>query len=1641
MPPRSGSRIPRSTAHLPSTATTNENTPPLLKPSSLPQRTAAKSRIPAASSTAAALSATTSNANTDAPASSARGNDPRLSPDPAGENSIVEISIQLPTSPPLELDEHAGAFADEDERALAAGERQEQIPTPPSSQSPPRKGKGKALAAGGEVEASSNSLLPVPFASTSRLAHSRRRSASAQPTNLAPSSKPKPRRSVSRSPSINALALPAGPLHSAHVIAARRRSSISPLPPPSSQPQPRSRTRVSPNPSSKPSSTPSNPSNPTTKKRTKSKLRPRPSETLPEAIELSSDGDDPLLLLPPEQHRGKGEGKSGMSRALIRGKGKGSMAQEAMWTKEGRGRSAGVGVGMEVKDEGEAVEQEQAQSLAGDEGEREQEEGEGEGETMQQGEEHPEYEIYQPEENAEDQDLGGFDGHFDVAYPEDLPLPVDDDEPRPAPTPFALPQEDDEAIAVNFGSDTEDHAQEEEDEGGFLPLQEASSDFSADSDSDSEGDASSSRQFRTRPSFPPLSPNQTGEFDDEIPIHPVSESPAPWEDEEETPDLREKERPSPFLRSTESVEADQDAKPSLAIEDEVKAEEVAPVLPPVASASTFLSPVASTFLSPVASTSNPASAFLSTSNRVGSPVVPSLPTLNFAQLRSPRERFTSFPSPSSSFARRRAVTPSSTSAAQPIPSPALSQGWTRGPAFFRSSSFSPPPVVSSFARKPKLGQGEDQEEGERSREYWRFGSLTATSPHASVREGTVEEEESEEEGVVLVGEQHALERERSRSESVEPVAPAQSADVAQPVEPNPNEEPQPPPTPAKDRPSPRPQEQDAPGASDDDDASMSSPVSLRSRHSSASPPRSPGGDILMSSPAASVRSLPLSVRSPASEHKKLPATPPPGAVAEEDARMGSPSPLRTAAEALVSGVVEQGRAKLQGLLFGPRPTASTPTTTVVPQPRPAPEQSTSYPRPPASAADSTFSSSFSFSTTASRSTSGRRRPRPSHPSLPVIEISSTDARAAARAAAILKVYHKYVEQGISSEGKGKGKEVVRHADRQEEDEEDGDDDEEELRTLLLDAEDEVRETIPRARSVSFVDEADGASSARHVAEEQTPSPTTSQRAEAPSISSTQGRSRTVSVESTSARSSVVGERWTSREWRGLEQTLVELTKRKRKEGGGEVEGEEVIEVFLEKWDVQREECRGDWEWNKLLIRVEAIRSRRAKDARLKRASSQSSVVSTATSRYSTAPALVPRSLGDELRNVSTSSHTAAPVEEDREDTPRAEADRTVSPNIVVKSEDGSDAEDELHQRQHDAPNESESEDDEDHSLEDDTFFATSRRNRRARRSSMPHTHLPSALSNPRLAHLYDDTPPEKPRLPTKDWLERESSNEPGERPVEEEEEEEEERERTSLATTPELQTGERSQPASTSTQRLFSYLGSFVRRSPAPSPSSTLFAPASSVTPSASPEPEPQSETAPEMSEAKLHAALVIPQFIATTSQPFPTDDESLPHRQQLRQDRRILPLPPSHFAHSAPDPRALSTPAASTSRLPPLDLAPEPETARRGRRRSSGEGQGRVWQVVHAIEEAESSREEEEARIIELLQSGSAKRRAAAGDLRRKEAKGTGKGKGKGKERERENESEWRGFVEIEVERGMVPAGTRALDRRPRGEGRSSRK
>lgn len=305
-----------------------------------------------------------------------------------------------------------------------------------------------------------------------------------------------------------------------------------------------------------------------------------------------------------------------------------------------------------------------------------------------------------------------------------------------------------------------------------------------------------------------------------------------------------------------------------------------------------------------------------------------------------------------------------------------------------------------------------------------------------------------------------------------------------------------------------------------------------------------------------------------------------------------------------------------------------------------------------------------------------------------------------------------------------------------------------------------------------------------------------------------------------------------------------------------------------------------------------------------------------------------------------------------------------------EEEEGEEQEDSVKVRQEARQSDSGSEDEEEEGrtrdVEDDTFFSTNRRLRRTRRTSMPHTRLPTALSNPRLAHIYDDAPiPEKPRLP---MMERERSREPS-------------------VTEPEEATPEPAllpEPIS-SASRLFSYLGSFVRRSPGPSPTSSKFAPSSSQS--------PPPESSVEMSETRLRPSEITPR-----AAPLSTD-ESLPHLA----NRKIRPLPhtPLHEDDHASS-SSTSTPVASTSEVT-LDV---PKTLRR--RRSSGEG--RVWVAVTAIEEAESSREEEEARIVELLRSGSAKRKASAGDLRRK-VTGAG-GKGKGKERAVESDLGTRSVV-----------------------------
>jgi len=201
----------------------------------------------------------------------------------------------------------------------------------------------------------------------------------------------------------------------------------------------------------------------------------------------------------------------------------------------------------------------------------------------------------------------------------------------------------------------------------------------------------------------------------------------------------------------------------------------------------------------------------------------------------------------------------------------------------------------------------------------------------------------------------------------------------------------------------------------------------------------------------------------------------------------------------------------------------------------------------------------------------------------------------------LKVYHKYVEQGIEGGlARDEASRIVRDAERKgleaeaEEAnvEEESEEEEEELRTLLFDAEEEVRETFGAARenSVRFVeqghqDEEEEEEEVRSVvlsssSSNRSHSPSTSQHAQ-PSLAASQAhsRSRSVSNDSASGLSSVVGEKWTSQEWRRLEQSLVELKRKIRSRSENREPGsEEVVEAFLHKWGVQKEECKGDWEW-------------------------------------------------------------------------------------------------------------------------------------------------------------------------------------------------------------------------------------------------------------------------------------------------------------------------------------------------------------------------------------------------------------------------------------------------------------------------------
>ncbi|BGP02443.1 hypothetical protein NBRC10513v2_006088 [Rhodotorula toruloides] len=1495
-----------------------------------------------------------------------------------------------------------------------AEDDQEQMPTPPNSQSPPGKkttaaGKGKGKA---ELLAPSSSQSQTRSSGKSTAAASRR---------------------TSRSP------IPPGPSHAPQVLAARRRSSVSPLPATATT------STAAPVPSTSQSSQLSQSSR-------RTRARPRPSETLPVAIVISSDDEsepDELLLLPAEKLRGRGEGKQRVWRA--------HRETSARPVEALRGERKGVKkeLSVEREQEGQAASsQPPTASLAWD------------AEPVpafqplafNDNSAAPNVEEAAPAEAEQvdgyGADLGGFDGHNfdfdadaiqfgDTAVEQPVQDAAVDDEIAALSKAIEDVQQDQflDLQEQSSGSDDEGEAdpaavmQASPARSTIMPDAADSDVSSADKVEVNEVDAPTSSFFHpsasvrgARPSYPPLSPNRTGQYDLNVPVR-LDSSPvrgpsvaleAEEQVEQEVQDAEEKRgRPAREWRrkSVEQEEGDvfgaalagaeQTVEAEAEVED-VKVEDLSQEAPAdtveagrPASAVPTAAPASSKIYVPVLpALLRPATLFSPFRSPSPAPSLASRQQPNFASPKLPRERFPSL-APSS-----HAASPA------PLP-PSSAKAWTRGPAFFRSSSFSPPPhaglarTATLYERNSRLRGGEV----EQSREYHQFAGLEASSPMvesvkaveenvAGSGEGSEEDEDDEE--VVLVGQESQV-LERSRSKSASPDA-------------------SPPPPTVADRsassPSPVDEVQEVDAI--DNDERMASPAA--SMRSFASPARSANGDVLMSSPAASIRSVVMA--SPSLDRRQQESTP----ASKKGKERASLSPLRSVGgsplKARIGEFVEGGRTKLQGLLFGPR--ASTPRVedessagnageVVSPPVEPARGEQTQtveqdededgpfsrphlHPQSRTLAPDLTFptlSHSRSNASLASNtSTRSSRRRRPSHPSLPVIEVSSTDARAAARAAAILKIYHKYVEQGIESVPTEKG-DASQEQGALEEDEED----EEELRTLLLDAEDEVREQIPLGKSPAV------AASATAQPVETVAAPARSER------------------DSTAGLSSVVGERWTSQEWRRLEQTLVELGRRQRRGTsvvsvsmtsesiaaasviGEDVETEDVVEAFLRKWGVSRDECVGEWAWDKLVVRVDALKARRAKDARSRRAES-------AASSVRPVPALAQsrqEPLEAELRRASS----PAEQEDSQDDTPDA--------LVGVKAEPTSDDEERHSASASDEAGESSSADE-----HDETFFApsSSRRERRIRRESIEAVYLPTALANPALRHLYDDTPPEKPKVPLQDTTRDESPS-----PGSDANASDSVGSRESTPSQPDAPSNKF--PGSAS--RLFSYLGSFVRRSPAPSPSSTrATAPASA---SASP--------GPEMQQIRLSSALVTPQF-AETSKPYPPipsaiSGKPLPHLK----DRKILPLPPSHFPRDADDSGDMFSPVASTSRVT-LDEDANESTLSLGRqptrrRRSSGNGErSRVWDVVNAIEEAESSREEEEARIIELLQTsgGGAKRRAAGGDLRQQEGDDP-KGKGKAKE------WEWRKFVEIdkELQRTMIPTGTRALDRRVSGERRASRR
>lgn len=812
---------------------------------------------------------------------------------------------------------------------------------------------------------------------------------------------------------------------------------------------------------------------------------------------------------------------------------------------------------------------------------------------------------------------------------------AEEEELKPAPEEEARAGVPDETAAEEVATRTGDEASldsHDDDDDRSQDEQEGAA-MNESMSSSFEFPSHSARQ--SRPSYPPLSPNRTGEFDEEVPVRMASSSPEPEEDEKEVevevePVVQvqeavepvEADEPDVFATINATTRTTSPAASSTTNAPRLQEPELlAEAKPVVASTSHATFPLHGTPSSVLPALLRPSTFFPST--RSTSPAAfpsprpllcpASRPTLQFASPRLPRDRY---PTASSAFGGTSPAPANLIFA--PESSPAKS--WTRGPAFFRSSSFSPPAhaalpkTATLFERHPggakarMVARGEGGSMMEQSREYQQWAGLETSSPAPPEEEGDLSQqqqregdeagsepdsdESAEEDEVILVGQEaQALERAKSRSLSPASATPATTA--------------------VETRPEAAPKPADAPGQD------STAAASLSEEGGYASPARSLSGDVRMASP--SPRHSDSSDRSDRESIQRTPRDVGATAIGDVDCRMASPSPARSEhvrsqggspLRARIGEFVEGSRSRIQGMLFGSpqskrassQPGEASSASDLVKasaqEKGAAAEEaeqtfanSNVRPRALASVVDTTLtrrsqsqhSTTSSFSSHTSRRSS-RRRSRPSHPTLPVIEISSTDAHAAARAAAILKVYHKYVEQGVEAvdlerlvaaeqAGAAFDASIAERSRRfSAVHDDDDEEEEEELRTLLHDAEEEVRELVPRQSST-------------------------------PAEAILSGLN-TIPPPRQSASAASVGETlppWTSREWRRLEQALVEVGRRRLRATsavsaastsmsmtseaiasasvtGEDVEPDEVIETFLRKWSIPESNLRDEWSW-------------------------------------------------------------------------------------------------------------------------------------------------------------------------------------------------------------------------------------------------------------------------------------------------------------------------------------------------------------------------------------------------------------------------------------------------------------------------------